>query len=122
MAPVGSYSFAIPPGASDHTHSSTFVNTFTDLQVVATFPHMHELGTGYDLRIRHEDGTETCVAQGAYDFNNQLTYQFSEPLTFGVGDELEFSCTWDNSDGDSTVTYGERTDEEMCYFFTIVTP
>ena len=121
MAPVGSYSFAIPAGDPAYTHSSTFVNTFTDLRVVATFPHMHELGTDYDLRIRHEDGSETCVAQGGYGFNNQLTYQFPEPLTFGVGDELEFSCTWNNEEGDSTVYFGERTDEEMCYFFTIVT-
>ena len=56
------------------------------------------------------------------DFNNQLTYQWLEPIDFKPGDTLEYACTWDNSTGDAVVKYGERTDEEMCYFFTIVGP
>ena len=56
---------------------------------------------------------------GSYDFSNQLTYQWPEPIDFRPGDRLEYSCTWDNHNGDSVVTYGERTDEEMCFFFTI---
>jgi len=121
MAPVGDFSFAIPPGATDYTSTDTFENSFLDLQVLGMFPHMHQLGTWFNAVIKHDDGTETCLVDGAYSFDNQMTYQFKEPAEFKQGDSVEFTCTWDNSEGTNTVTYGERTDEEMCFFFTFVT-
>ena len=117
---VGNTSFEIPAGAADHTDGGTVPNPDQDLRLVSIFPHMHELGVTYDMRIRHSDGSQTCLVQGSYDFNNQLTYQFPSPISFARGDELSFSCTWDNSGGDTPVRYGERTDEEMCYFFVTV--
>ena len=120
VVPVSHSDFAIPPGAAAHTEGGTYRNRGQELRLVGVFPHMHKLGTGFDMRISHEDGSETCLVQGSYDFNNQLTYQWPETIDFGPGDVLDFDCTWDNRDGDTTVTYGERTDEEMCYFFTIV--
>lgn len=122
VAPIGSYGFSIPAGDANYSHGGSLTNDFFGVDLVATFPHMHELGTEYDLRIQHEDGSETCLSQGGYDFNNQLTYQFREPIEFGVNDTLNWSCTWDNSEGTSDVGFGERTDEEMCYFFTVIAP
>ncbi|MFO0007655.1 MAG: hypothetical protein ACK559_41730 [bacterium] len=81
---------------------------------------MHTLGTEYAARVEHGDGSSSCLVEGAYDFDNQVTYMFREPLTFAHGDRVEYECTWDNSSGTSAVRYGERTDEEMCYFFTLV--
>jgi len=121
MAPVGNFGFSIPPGAADYSITDTFKNSFTDLKVLGMFPHMHDLGSYFDARIKHEDGTESCLVNGAWNFNNQMTYQFNEPAEFKLGDEVEFSCSWDNSEGTETITYGERTDEEMCFFFTFVT-
>ena len=88
---------------------------------------MHRLGTAYSAKIIHEDDTETCLLGGTYDFDNQVTYQFSDTAMFRPGDRIEFSCTWDNSTGNPNQVgepkdtfYGERTDEEMCFFFTLV--
>ncbi len=122
VEPVGTQSFTIPAGAAQHTDGGTYPNPGRDLRLVGVFPHMHELGTGFDMRIKHDDGTETCLVQGNYNFSNQLTYQWVEPIAFRPGDTVEYSCTWDNTAGDSAVGYGERTDEEMCYFFTIAGP
>jgi hypothetical protein len=121
MAPIGNFDFAIPPGASDHTTTDRFENSFIDLKVLGIFPHMHQLGTWFNARVLHEDGTETCLVDGAYSFDNQMTYQFTEPAELPTGDSVEFTCTWDNSAGSSTVRYGERTNEEMCFFFAFVT-
>ena len=56
-----------------------------------------------------------------------MTYQFSETVDFAQGDTMNYACTWNNSesndalDGDPQTTgYGERTNEEMCFFFTLV--
>jgi hypothetical protein len=121
MAPVGSFDFEIPAGVSDHADTNYISNTYTDLKVLGMFPHMHKFGTSFDARIKHEDGSETCMVSGDWNFNNQMTYQFKEPIEYKIGDELEFTCTWDNSEGTEPITYGERTDEEMCYFFTFLT-
>ena len=120
LAPLGNYSFRIPAGNAYHTVTDTFRNTYTDFTVLGMFPHMHKLGTRFNAKILHEDGAETCLVDGVYDFDNQMTYMFSDPPAFKTGDTVEYSCTWDNSEGTNQVTYGERTDEEMCFFFTFV--
>jgi hypothetical protein len=121
LAPVGTYSFEIPAGASEHTVTDSFQNSYVPLKVLGMFPHMHQLGTWFSARIRHADGSETCLVDGAYSFDNQMTYQFHEPIEFAQGDSVDFSCTWDNSEGTAPVGYGERTNEEMCFFFTFLT-
>ncbi len=116
MYPLGVYSFAIPAG-QEHTEGGSFTNTYpVSLEAHAVFPHMHVLGRGYDMRVLHPDGSETCVASGDYDFDNQLTYQWEEPVVIEPGDTIDFSCTW--ADAEHTTYFGQSTDEEMCFFFT----
>jgi hypothetical protein len=128
MAPMGIYGFRIPaddPAYTDHQD--------IDLPVTMTawsvFPHMHVLGKAYDMRVLHADGTETCLASSdQWDFDNQLSYTFKVPVTVETGDTVRMSCTWDNSadnpeqfaDPPQDVGYGERTDEEMCFGFTLI--
>ena len=129
MAPYGYYDFLIPAGDSDYTHGERF-EVPADITIWATFPHMHLLGTGYHLSVtRGNSGEEECVVESDnYDFNNQLTYQFTDPIKVYEGDEIYFECTWDNSaenpnayyDTPQDVGYGQRTDEEMCYAFTLI--
>ncbi|MEL6347511.1 MAG: hypothetical protein AAFV53_30655 [Myxococcota bacterium] len=129
MAPIADYSFIIPAGDDNFKTTESLTNTFTDGDILGTFPHMHVLGRRFDAKIIHEDGTETCLVAGDYDFDNQMTYMFSEPVPFNRGDTLEFSCTWNNStsnpdryfDEPQDTSFGERTNEEMCYYFTLVT-
>jgi mono/diheme cytochrome c family protein len=126
MVPAGSDTFEIPAGDDDHTHTATFPNPLADLTIYGTFPHMHELGQRYAAEVVHEDGTESCFVRGDYEFDNQMTYQFSEPVTLARGETLQLHCNWNNStsnpdlpyDEPRTTTFGENTDEEMCFFFT----
>ena len=101
---------------------------WVEAKIYGTFPHMHVLGTGYRIG-RERDGAVDCLAESdAYDFNNQLTYMFEDPVVVTGGDTLSLECTWDNSAGNPNrihdppvdVTYGERTDQEMCFAFTLV--
>ena len=127
MIPIGYHNFLIPAGDSAYTYGQDN-ETPVDLEIWAVFPHMHLLGTGYDYRIKRADGSEDCVVQSDnYDFNNQLTYQFDEPIAVRQEDKISWSCTWNNStsnpylyhDPPQNVDYGERTDQEMCYAFTL---
>ena len=129
MGPYGYEDFLIPAGESEYSYVEV-LKAPTDFMIWATFPHMHLLGTGYRLHVvRADSAEEECIVQSEhYDFNNQLTYQFTEPVKIYEGDEIYFECTWDNSaenpnaywETPQDVGYGERTDQEMCYAFTLL--
>lgn len=127
MAPLGTYDFLIPAGDDDYTVSDE-ISIPIGLKLWGVFPHMHVLGKGYRMSIGEEDDETCIVASDAYDFANQLTYQFDEPISIPANTPIRFSCTWDNSVGnadrilDTPVATGpgERTDEEMCFLFSLI--
>ncbi len=127
MIPAGIFDFSIPAGAEQYTDGDSI--TLPDnigLTVYGVFPHMHVLGSSY--RVWADDGgVETCAARGDYDFDNQITYMFKEPMDVPPGSDLNIECTWNNSESNPDLihdppietSYGERTDEEMCFAFTL---
>ncbi|MFT4626073.1 MAG: hypothetical protein ACI8PZ_004744 [Myxococcota bacterium] len=140
MIPYGDYGFLIPAGARKYSYgfeveipetiqlSEGVEVPFPELTLYGVFPHMHVLGTGYEFTVFQDDGTEECVVRSDnYDFDNQLTYDLKEPVVVGPGDRIWWSCTWDNSNRNPNlihnppidIGYGERTDEEMCWAFTL---
>lgn len=131
MMPFGSFNFNIPAGdeAYSHSTSQTFPRGFSGAKLYGTFPHMHVLGSGYRMWVERGEGGEDCLAESdRYDFENQMTYMFPEPIDVAGGDTLHLECTWNNSssnpdlihDPPKDTRYGERTDEEMCFAFTLV--
>jgi hypothetical protein len=131
MLPLGAFNFTIPAGAERHTqHAEYTVPAWIPVKgkLYATFPHMHVLGTGYKVWVERA-GAQTCLAESDhYAFENQMTYQFKEPLVIQGGDVFHVECTWNNStsnpelihDPPVPIGYGERTDEEMCFAFTLL--
>ena len=124
--------FTIPAGESAHTETSSFLmnGELPNLKIWSTFPHMHLLGTGFKYWIDKKNGDEQCLLDSSrWDFHNQLTYTFLEPVSLRQGDEIHFSCTWDNSASNPNqltvppvdVTYGDGTNDEMCFVFSYVT-
>lgn len=130
MLPIGLYDFNIPAGDPAYEHADGMeIPSPYYVDIWGVFPHMHVLGKSYKVWMEHADGTEACiVASDRYDFNNQLTYGFTAPVHVSSGTAINLSCTWDNSAENpnqmhvppSNVRYGERTDEEMCYAFSLV--
>ena len=127
IAPVGKSGFRIPAGNASYSFSGDFGPLPVGLRVFGTMPHMHVLGTGYELSVT--GAAPGCIAKSdRYSFSNQATYFFKEPVQVPVGSKVEFRCTWDNSAANPNqinrppvdVTYGERTDQEMCYAFSIL--
>lgn len=126
MAPMGAFGFRIPAEDPAYTVTDGFTLPI-DLTVHAVFPHMHVLGRAYSLTATYAD-QQTCITRGDYDFHNQLTYVFEDPVKVRADSTLEMSCTWDNSsdnpdqlnDPPEEVGYGERTDQEMCFAFSLV--
>ncbi len=122
---IGDYDFEIPAGASDHRHTAT-LRADRDYQVIGAFPHMHVLGSGYELKV--EDSDACVVRADRYDFDNQLMYQLLQPVDLKQGETLSFTCRWDNSAENpdqinetvQDVVAGEYTNQEMCFAFALV--
>jgi len=131
MAPLGPENFRIPAGDANYTASESYdiagsVGLPLTITVYGGSPHMHVLGTSYNMTYRHPDGSETCLMRGDYDFDNQAAYWYDAPAVLPPdGGTIDVSCTWDNSAANPNqihetpqdVTWGENTDAEMCFAF-----
>jgi hypothetical protein len=127
IAPVGQTSFRIPAGDANYSYTGSFGPLPVALKIWGTMPHMHVLGKSYEMSVTGGSGN-TCVAKSdRYEFENQATYFFKQPVEVPAGSRISFRCTWDNSAANPNqfnqppkeVSYGERTDQEMCYAFTL---
>ncbi|HSN29851.1 MAG TPA: hypothetical protein VLT45_26370 [Kofleriaceae bacterium] len=84
------------------------------------FPHMHKLGTSLDVMYTPSGGAASSFYNVTpYTFGNQPV----EPLvqTLGPDDTLTATCHWNNP-GTTDVTYGESSDNEMCFFVMFYYP
>ncbi|MFK7930128.1 MAG: hypothetical protein AB8H79_18195, partial [Myxococcota bacterium] len=126
VLPLGSFSFRIPADDPAYVFEDVW-RPDRDLRVHGVFPHMHVLGASYSMQV--EDQKNGCMVESStYAFDNQLTYLFTEPMDIKAGEQIHWQCTWNNSTSNPDriyeqpreTFYGERTDEEMCFFFTIV--
>jgi hypothetical protein len=126
--PFGPYDFTIPAGDDAYSSDLSYPIPF-DGTIYAVFPHMHILGSGYEMTVSTAKEGDVCVvASDRYDFYNQLTYTLKEPVSFPGWSWLTMECTWNNSTSNPELIYnppidigwGERTDEEMCFGFMLV--
>jgi hypothetical protein len=126
---LGTLGINIPPETSGHVAEGTCPSWITsylpeDVHILASFPHMHELGTQISTEILRggENGTaETLVNVDPFAFQNQKYYPHEPEVLLHPGDALRTQCTYDNP-SDHRVWFGEGTDDEMCFNFVMVYP
>jgi hypothetical protein len=126
MYPFGPTTFNIPAGDEAYSKAFTVPLPFS-FDILGVFPHMHVLGSGYEMTLTHEGESQCLVQSDRYEFGNQQMFQFSEPASVEAGDIVSMECTWNNSESNPElihsppidVGYGERTDEEMCFAFML---
>lgn len=117
----GTMAIAIPPRAT-HTlrcdfpvgpalHGKTFFNAW---------PHMHKRGTAMSTeRLPLGGKPEMVFEEKAYSFEAQQNRKIHAKVS--LGDVMRTRCTYKNP-SDNFVTFGEATDNEMCFNFTAYYP
>ena len=126
---LGDITLAIPPGVEDHEETGTCPSWITSylpepLHVIASFPHMHQLGRGFRteiLRGGSASDVEMLVDVPVFNFENQAFYPHSPAVRIDPGDELRTTCRFDNP-GENWVYTGEKTEDEMCFNFVMAYP
>lgn len=118
----GTQDISIPPGA-ELTRRCRVELPFLapTIHVFAAFPHMHGVGTA----IRSEAllaGGGAAVSLGVADpFSFDAQAWLPVNATLAAGDTVVTSCTWKNT-RPAAVAFGERTEDEMCYSFSMYYP
>ncbi len=138
----GTPRFLIPAMAADHDeHMRVTIPDLggqTDVRLFSANPHMHLIGTHISSTIerpaaRGSDPKTECLANGAWNFDWQRTYQYDAPLdklpSVAAGDIIDIKCKWNNSldnpfvlrmmhdsglSAPIDVALGEQTTNEMC--------
>jgi len=136
---LGSVPMDIPPGVEDAviTYEQDIANNLLDMfgspaglangdsfVVQEIFFHMHTLGASGTLEHKRPapDPDDQCLLElPRWDFNWQNSYQLRQPRTVDPGDSLRIECHFDNSDGASTVGFGDGSSDEMCLAILYVT-
>ena len=118
----GSQKFTINPKSKlDITASWDLIGSVGEIHAIGSFPHMHQRGKKIQTTLlRKAGGTADLGTDLAFDFNNQYFAPLGDVL-IKPGDTIKTNCVWENTGG-TTVKFGENTDDEMCYSFTMYYP
>jgi Copper type II ascorbate-dependent monooxygenase, C-terminal domain/Copper type II ascorbate-dependent monooxygenase, N-terminal domain len=120
---LGTLNIAIPPHTADYTANAACTDHATsDIHIINTAPHMHTRGTAFKteiLRGGNPLAADTLVDVPNWDFNNQAGHPVD--MLLHPGDVLRTQCHYANTT-DTTIRFGERTEDEMCFNFVLVWP
>jgi len=117
MMVFGSMALALPPReASDVVDTCEMSD---DVEIFTVFPHMHYLGTSLVVEHATADGELIEIyRRDPYSFDDQRMEPLA--LTVGTGDQVRVTCTYNNTT-DDVITFGESTNNEMCFFIAYTT-
>lgn len=115
--PIGTMVFgrqdlSLPPG--QHTEVQADCQLSAPAHLLAVFPHMHMLGSAMHFEVGStQDSLKELFVRDPYDFDNQ--HMDMVDLELAAGAATRVRCSYDN-DTDKTVTFGESSHSEMCFF------
>jgi hypothetical protein len=116
------YAINIPGHARDFSVTGTCpVNVTAPVTLISASPHAHTYAKHMKFTLKRASGETIVMHDAAFDFNEQGTYALDKPLQIATGDTVETTCVYDN-DSNSAVTFGENTENEMCFNFAVYYP
>ncbi|MBL9038727.1 MAG: hypothetical protein JNG84_09455 [Archangium sp.] len=122
LLPVVDDDFSIPPGATGYSHSKDFENTLPiNVRIWGLLPHMHTKGARITLTAG-PNSTDTCLVDvPRWDFRWQQQYYRPTAFELKPSEKFRINCSWNNPTS-RTITWGEGTDDEMCFAYVYATP
>ncbi len=118
---TGTLNISIPPRSTTTTTCDFAIpDQFGSINVISSWAHMHKLGRAQSAsRIRN--GVETSLLDAPnYDFYTGAGANAVNVQLSGI-DHVKTTCKWSNT-SDTTVTFGENTEDEMCFAFLTYYP
>lgn len=120
--PGGFLSFNLLPEQTRSFHGVWNVNQ--KISLMGLSPHMHLLGTDWEVYLERPDGTrENLISIPEWDFNWQGAYYFPRFIVAPFGSKIHAIAGYDNTSENINnpsvppkfITWGEGTEDEMYY-------
>jgi hypothetical protein len=124
---LGTASFSVPAHAKQDVVSTCKPNiTNGPVHILNVSPHMHKTGVGAKAIINRANGTQETLLDIPFNFNEQRAHAVpldgSAPdVQLMPGDTVTTTCEFNNTT-DAAISFGEKTENEMCFFFTLAYP
>ncbi len=118
---TGTVAIQIPPRSKYQVDCDlAFPAQYGSINVVSSWAHMHKLGRA-ESATRMRGGQATPILSApTYDFNTGAGAN-AVNVALTAGDTVHTTCQWQNA-GDTTVSFGEATSDEMCFAFLTYYP
>lgn len=122
IAFAGTFAINIPANAEDHIINSAYFFD-EDSKIVSFFPHMHQRGKAMKYTATFPDGRkEVLLDVPRYSFNWQWFYYPNQLIDIPAGTRVDVEAHYDNSsknpnnpDPSMNLTFGEQSNDEMCF-------
>ncbi|MEY4513313.1 MAG: hypothetical protein RLZZ450_5435, partial [Pseudomonadota bacterium] len=119
---LGTEGLCIPAGSSkDFSASCAPRSDMGDIHINGIWPHMHKSARRMVVSIKRKSGTVDVIHDAPFDFQSQIFFPMKDDVVVHPGDSVQKRCYYQN-DTTSQIHYGERTQDEMCYAFTMAWP
>ncbi len=86
-----------------------------------SLPHMHTLGRTMQVYAKGASSESCLVDVDRWNFHWQALWWYNTPVDMGLDDLMQVTCGYDTRERTETVTWGERTEDEMCVNVMYVT-
>jgi hypothetical protein len=119
---TGTEGICVPPGATGYSTAGHCAprQDRGDIHIISVWPHMHKAGRRMKVIINRKNGTKETLNDQPFDFNAQIRYP-KDDVILKPGDSIDTTCYYDN-DGTSSIPFGEKTSDEMCFGFITAWP
>jgi hypothetical protein len=119
MFAIGSYDVEIPAQATDHSIPVS-CDPGRQMNVFGVFPHMHKIGSKIELRRTPAGGAaESFYKVDPWKFGDAPVDMLTKTVV--PTDTFDLTCTFNNP-YNYPVTFGESSDNEMCFFVLFYYP
>jgi hypothetical protein len=116
-------SFSIPPRTNNYEIECTYTlpSQFKEVTFFGASPHMHKLGKGASTYFLPGGSGAPIKLVDVQDFSFDSQVSYPVTVKARAGDLAKTRCRWSNPT-DTRVTWGEATNEEMCFNFGMYYP
>jgi len=101
--------------------SSCRVSGTRPVTLMSASPHAHKYARHMKFTVRKASGQEIVMHDMPFKFGEQGSYPLDPPVVLNAGDTVTTTCTFDN-DTNRNITFGESTENEMCFNFASYYP
>lgn len=110
-----------PAGAVNAPSTGTCKVQGSNIHLLTAAPHAHKLAVHMKFTLTRASGETIVMHDKDFHFGEQGTYALEPEIVINTGDTVTTTCYYTNP-GNTSVTFGESTTNEMCFNFAAYYP